>query len=420
MRIAMMTNNYKPFIGGVPISIERLSNGLRELGHEVYIFAPTYENQVEEEYVVRFKSFKHNISKGKFVVPNILDSSLEEQFRVLNIDMIHVHHPMLVGWSALYLGKRYKIPVTFTYHTRFEQYIHHLKTFNYMENVYKYEELSLKAELCSFILDFTKEKLIPKTIKCFANKCDNIIAPTNLMEDYLRGFGVRSNIDILPTGLEETSYIYNSESLKIRERYKGDKKYLMCTVSRLAKEKNIDFIVDGISLLKNKVGNCFKVLIIGDGPSKEELLDKVVDLNLRDNIEFLNSIPNEEIQKYYAASDIFLFASKSETQGIVLLEAMAAKKPVVAIEASGVVDIVKENINGYMTEENIEQWVERIMYLMRNKEEMERLKNGAYETAKCYSNEKIAKLAERSYEKAIQRYCSESREYRLYESINIR
>ena len=111
----MLTNNYKPFIGGVPISIERLANGLREQGHEVFIFAPSYENQVDEENVVRYKSLKENNKiTGKFAVPNIFDLNIERKFRELNIDIIHVHHPMLIGWTAIYLGKKYNIPVTFT------------------------------------------------------------------------------------------------------------------------------------------------------------------------------------------------------------------------------------------------------------------------------------------------------------------
>ena len=101
----MLTNNYKPFIGGVPISIERLAQGLRELGHVVYIFAPSYENQEEEPYVIRYKSCKKQMDGGMHI-PNIFDREIEDQFRLLQFDVIHVHHPMLIGYTALYLGKK--------------------------------------------------------------------------------------------------------------------------------------------------------------------------------------------------------------------------------------------------------------------------------------------------------------------------
>ncbi|HPU64127.1 MAG TPA: glycosyltransferase, partial [Mobilitalea sp.] len=135
MRIAMLTNNYKPFVGGVPISIERLAQGLRNLGHEVYIFAPSYEGQEEEPYVIRYKSRKKKL-KGEFVIPDIWDKTIEEKFAVIPFDIIHVHHPMLMGYIAQYLHKKYDIPIVFTYHTRYEQYLHYLKPYDYMQNFY--------------------------------------------------------------------------------------------------------------------------------------------------------------------------------------------------------------------------------------------------------------------------------------------
>ena len=133
MRIAMLTNNYKPFVGGVPISIERLSKSLRSLGHEVYIFAPTYDNQCDEEFVIRYKSLKGKISGG-VVLPNIFDIEIEKKFKALKFDVIHVHHPMLLGNIAQYLGRKYNIPVIYTYHTRYEEYLHFLKPFELLES----------------------------------------------------------------------------------------------------------------------------------------------------------------------------------------------------------------------------------------------------------------------------------------------
>ena len=115
MRIAMLTNNYKPFIGGVPISVDRLANALRERGNEVYVFAPTYENQEEEEYVIRFSTFAGTIAGA--VLPNPFDPRIEQKMKALKIDVIHVHHPALMGNVALHLRKKLGIPVVFTYHT---------------------------------------------------------------------------------------------------------------------------------------------------------------------------------------------------------------------------------------------------------------------------------------------------------------
>lgn len=418
MRVAMLTNNYKPFIGGVPISIERLSNGLREQGHEVFIFAPSYENQVEEENVIRYKSLKENNKiSGKFAVPNIFDRNIERKFKKLDIDVIHVHHPMLIGWTAIYLGKRYNIPVVFTYHTRYEEYLHNIKLYDALDHR-KNRDSGILNNIESDILTFTKETIVPKGVKIFANRCDTIFAPTKEIKNYLEGININTNINVMPTGLEENHFV-GDESVcrEIRNRYIDDKKYLFCTVSRLTKEKNVEFIIDGINSLKGKVGDIFKLLVIGEGQLKEELINKAKEIGVEANIQFLNNIPNEEIGDYYRACDLFLFASKSETQGIVLIEAMAAKNPVVAVEGTGVVDIVENDVNGYITNEDIEEWSDKIAYLIENKNVMKLMKRGAYETALKYSNSKIASVAEENYINAINSYNEERSGYNYEVSI---
>lgn len=127
MKIAMMTNNYKPFIGGVPVSIERLAEALRKEGHEVVIFAPMYPMQLLEKDVVRYNSLSRKMA-GEMVIPNMFDSIIETKFREGKFDVIHVHHPMLIGNTAVYLSRKYKVPLVFTYHTRYEQYLHYVNS----------------------------------------------------------------------------------------------------------------------------------------------------------------------------------------------------------------------------------------------------------------------------------------------------
>ena len=119
----MMTNNYKPYVAGVPISVERLTEGLRRRGHQVVVFAPSYDDQEEEADVVRYRSLLRGVACG-FSVPDSLDPKIERSFRDGNFDVIHVHHPMLIGRTARYLSRKYQIPLVFTYHTRYEQYLH--------------------------------------------------------------------------------------------------------------------------------------------------------------------------------------------------------------------------------------------------------------------------------------------------------
>lgn len=385
MKIAMMTNNYKPFIGGVPISIERLSEGLKENGHEVVVFAPSYKEQQEEENVVRYKSLIKGIVKG-VSVPNSFDPKIEKEFKEGNFDVIHVHHPMLIGRMALHLSKKYRVPIVFTYHTRYEQYLHYIKA--------------------PFL-----QSIVPYYVKEYANQCDMIFAPTPLMQDYLEEIGCSTPTAVLPTGLPKDSFqINDKDAEKLRKELAGDKKYLFCTIARLAKEKNIAFLFQVLAKRKREKAADFKLALIGDGPQKEQLMELAKELDLQEEIVFVGKVPNEQIKNYCKASDLFLFASCSETQGIVLLEAMAAGTPVLAIKASGVCDVVVNGKNGYMTYASEMEFERKLDELLQ--ENREYLEKGARETARRYGMKEIAGLAEFYYKKAVNGSRSETDKYR--------
>lgn len=401
MRIAMLTNNYLPFVGGVPISIKRLSEGLRCLGHEVYIFAPSYEGAEKDEYVIRYSTTNRKISKD-FAVPNFMDAIITKVFDLYFFDVIHVHHPVLIGYTALYLGKKYGIPVVYTYHTRYEQYLHYLAPYDRLQNRYFREQNTLLRHAEGQILSVSENKIVPKYIKTFTKHCDLVIAPTYLMKEHLIHQGSHTEIKLLPTGLKETSFKANiEEATKIRQKYIGDNQFLFCTVSRLEREKNLSFLIKGMKELRNQYQDNSRLLILGDGTKREELEEEARELGMEEQIIFIGTVSQDEITNYYKACDLFIFSSKSETQGIVLLEAMAASLPVVAVKASGVNDIVKDQINGYITEEDERAFSGAIYKLMSNKKYYEEVAVGATNTAREYSNDTIAKKAEVYYTEAI-------------------
>ena len=196
MRIAMMTNNYKPFVGGVPISIERLADSLRDLGHSVYVFAPDYKSPVDDdEYTFRFPTMKHKIA-GAIPIPNLIYGYVKNAISTLDIDLIHVHHPVMIGNVATRIGKEFHIPVVFTYHTRYEQYLHYLTPFGYLQN--KANQGNLLGES---ILDFAQRQVIQRYLNHFLEKCDMVFAPTESIQNYLKPFHIDTPISIAPTGL---------------------------------------------------------------------------------------------------------------------------------------------------------------------------------------------------------------------------
>lgn len=376
MKIAMMTNNYKPFIGGVPISIERLSEELRKMGHKVVVFAPSYQAQQEREEVVRYQSLIKGIAGG-VSVPNSLDPVIEKQFQAGGFDVIHVHHPMLIGRTARYLSWKYKVPLVFTYHTRYEQYLHYIGL------------SCLKG-------------LMPYYVREYTGHCDMVIAPTPLMKSHLEEMEVGAQVSVLPTGITRDSFMPEQEKVQLlRKELAAGKKYLFCTVARLAKEKNLAFLLRSLKIRKQVCGNDFRLALIGDGPERENLEKLAEKLELTNEVVFTGKVPNAEIKNYCAAADLFLFSSTSETQGIVLLEAMAAGTPVLAVRATGTEDIVMNGKNGYMTEEREDVFAEKLMDILERKE-ISFLRAGAEESAANYRSDMIAARALLYYSAAIQ------------------
>lgn len=386
MKIAMMTNNYKPFIGGVPVSIERLTDSLRGMGHEVVVFAPTYENMEEEEGVVRYRSLVKSVCKGA-AVPDGLDPAIERAFRTGNFDVIHVHHPMVIGWTALYLSQKYHVPMVFTYHTRYEQYLHYL------------------GMSCM-------KDMMPAYIRAFASKCDGVIAPTPGMKEYLEEIEVETPVSVLPTGIAAEGFLPKEDSVRsLRDELAGGKKYLFCTVARLAKEKNLDFLLESLSMRKRQGNVDFRLALVGEGPEGERLKKYAKQLNLEEEIVFAGKVPNCEIKNYCAAADLFLFSSTSETQGIVSLEAMAAGTPVLAVDATGTRDIVEDGKNGYLVKESVNDFTEKLNQILQGGlPEMLCLRAGAKVTALGYSEEATAAGAVACYRDAMERHWKKEQE----------
>lgn len=388
MRIAMFTNNYKPYIGGVPISIEHLAEALRARGHKVWVFAPSYKNEIEEEYVIRYPSFPFQVAGAP--VPDILTGIFLKKVRELEIDVIHVHHPALVGNVALHIRRKLGIPVVFTYHTRYMEYLHYIRG---LENLEEH----------TGFLDWY--------LRRFCNDCDLLVAPTPGIRSYLYGKEVIRPVEVLPTGIPAEAFLPDEKrAAEIRKRYIGDADYLFCTVSRLAAEKNLVFQMQGLAhlgrLLKKR-GKTFRHLFIGDGPAKESLVRMAEELGLSEHVIFVGNVENHEMKNYQAACDAFLFTSKSETQGIVLLEAMAAGNPVVALDASGVRDIVANGENGFLTGGDAADWAGRVAELVTNEALQQQMRANAVRTAMQYTEDEIARRAEQYYKKVCRKMSEE-------------
>lgn len=402
MKIAMLTNNYMPIVGGVPISVERQAVELAKLGLDVTVFAPEYgmEKAEKEERVPgnrgRLRIIRFAVGgkmENGMPVPRVVQKEILRTFQKEKFDLIHTHHPMLVGTTALYLGKKFDIPVVYTYHTRYEDYLHYLPPFR-------------EADRCmgvrKKIFSIGKEKVVPEYMRWFTNQCDMVFAPTAGMQKRIRQNGTKVPMAVLPTGLKDEFYMERPEEAKaIREEHLPDGRgVLFCTSGRLEKEKNLEFLLAGIQKLKGKLDMPFKVLLIGDGSRREALKRETEELGILDRVCFVGNVPNEELNRYLQACDVYLFASKSETQGIVLAEAMASGCPVVAVQASGVEDIVRDGRNGFVTEEDTDAWTEKILEITESVE-LSIMKQQARITAESFRASKLALYEELLYRQCI-------------------
>ncbi len=404
MKIAMLTNNYRPFVGGVPISVERQAQELVKLGHEVTVFAPMYGDTEEEqqkvlradedapERVVRYHTQKNKMANG-MVYPAVLPTEITEVFADEIFDVIHIHHPMFVGPLGIRLGKKYGIPVIFTCHTRYEDYLHYIPALR----VYDHSPVCKKKAV-----RWIREKVIPAYIKWFADQCDLVLSPSAGMRQILRGYGMKSASAVFPTGLEDGFFKRNAtRAAEIRREYGKGKKHLLVTVSRLEREKNYGFLLRGIADVRRKAGDDFHVLIVGDGSQKAELKVRASLLGIQDIVTFVGNIPNEEVKDYLNAADLFMFASTSETQGIVLAEAFASGTPVVAVRAVGTDDIIENGVNGFLTEEEEETWADRVAEVLSDESRLKEMGRAALDSAENYRASTLAIYEEMLYNQCV-------------------
>ena len=385
LKVAMFTNNYLPFIGGVPISIERLRYGLTKVKDTVLIVAPRYRDKLKKENnVIRMPSLFSFGDKSEFRFANIFSGYVRKKVREFKPDIIHSHHPFWIGSVGVFMARRLKIPVVYTYHTRLEHYAH----FVFLPG-------SLFRNIIAHFL-----------VRRFANKCDSVIVPTQSTEEYLRLIGVKSTIYVQPTGIEFDRFQQRDEAVikQLKTQQNINDETVFVSVARLSNEKNIDFMLEALAQLKTQTDKPFRFLMIGDGHQRQRLQQKSNDLGLAEQVSFVGAVPPEEMPQWYQLGDVFLFASQSETQGMVILEAMAAGLPVVAVRSSGIDDVVADGVNGYKTPAQQALWLEKVKYLLEDKKQRQSLAKQAVECAASHSVENFTQEVRYVYAETLARY----------------
>ena len=334
MRIGIFTDTYPPYINGVSTSVSMLENALRKKGHQVYIVTVNTENMrykyENDEHIIRIPGVPIGIYDYRLT--GVYPLKAINKIRKWNLDVIHSHTEFGVGTFARIIAKQYNIPLVHTYHTMYEDYVHYI-TKGYFNN--------------------TSKKIVEYLTNFYCNQtATELIVPTKKTYDLFKEkYKYTRNVHIIPTGIEvEKFYKENTDPAKleeIRKKHglnKGD--FVILYVGRLGQEKSVDVLIESHQELAREYKA--KLLIVGDGPDMDTYKNLVHKLKIDDNVIFTGKVPWTEVTLYYQIADIFATASKSETQGLTVIEAMAASLPVVAVDDESFRNVIIDGLNGHL------------------------------------------------------------------------
>ncbi len=360
MRILCVTATYTPSINGVAISLKLLKSEIESMRHEFIVITPKHKNQVIEPNVYRLTSFPNFFQKDYPIPLPIIPPHSLKKFKT-GFDIVFFHHPFGIAKLALYLAKHNHCPSVFFYHSRYDEVI---KNYLNSENLIK-----------------TVPRIMDSIVKSIINKSNHIISETQSIKDVLVKNQIKTPITVISTS-RASMYISTPKSI-LRKKYSLPKnKTILLCVSRLSKEKNLDFLVKAHDQQKN---NNTILLMVGDGP-EANYLKNISSINTI----FLGSVPFEKMSEIYSLSDIFVFPSKTETQGIVVLEAMSAGLPIIAFNAPGPKDFVANNQHGLLANTN-DEFLSNLKLIFSNKNMIKVLGNNAKKESEKYTLSRTAK-----------------------------
>lgn len=325
MRICHFTNTFLPHVGGVARAVQTIFEDQRRARHRALVVAPEFAEgtapQSIERSVARIPAFTH-FNDSDFSVRIPFAAALADRLSAFRTDIIHAHHPFLLGDTALREAANRQVPVVFTHHTLYERYTHYLPVES--------------AALGEFAAEVATR---------FANRCAAVVAPSESVRDLILSRGVTVPVHTIPTGVDTRRLASGRrERARARLRLAADAP-VIGHLGRLAAEKNLGYLAEAIGRALREHPEA-RALIVGDGPSRPEMDNTFASLGVAERVVFAGKLTGQALLDACAAMDVFAFASTSETQGLVVAEAMAAGVPVVALDASGVREVVRDGENG--------------------------------------------------------------------------
>ncbi|MFP4473941.1 MAG: glycosyltransferase [Desulfatibacillaceae bacterium] len=380
----MFTNTYVPHVGGVARSILTFEEDLRRMGHQVLVVAPEYPEMKGGEGTVQpgedilrlpaIQNFNGSDFSVRLPVPFVVDQKID----AFAPDIIHSHHPYLLGDSAVRAARRRSLPLVFTHHTMYEKYTHYVPL--HSESMQRFA-ISLATE--------------------YANLCDAVVAPSRSVGDLLERRGVNKPIHEIPTGVDTQKFAYGERQAFRRKHEIPGESFVIGHLGRLAPEKNLDYLTKSVArFLRGNTGARF--LVVGDGPSRDDIISICRNKGVENQLTMAGNLSGKDLVNAYHAMDLFVFASQSETQGMVLTEAMAAGKPVIALDAPGAREVVQDGENGrLLAARSSQKDFARAINNCANDGMVETWRETALKTAQEFSRERSAEKLVNVYKELL-------------------
>ena len=380
MRIGMMADAYKPHVSGITNVIALSKKFLEQAGYEVYVFTFGGGDYVDDEpNIIRTRGVPL-VDTGLYFSAR---HSSEAQKVLQKMDIIHVHHPFTSGQLAIRYCRSQGIPLVFTNHTRYDLYAH---------------------AYLPMVPDALGDAFLRAYMPAFCKACDLVIAPSPGLKDVLHNLGVETEIDVIPNGVDVQPFQSVTQPISRQQLGFDEDDILLTYMGRVGPEKNLPFLLRAFSGIAKTYDNV-NLLVLGDGPERENLEDRVKVMGMTDRVIFTGMIPYPELPAYMAAADAFVTASVTEVHPLSVIEALASGLPVVGIQSPGVGDTVEDGVTGYLApEEDLAVFTAKLSRIITDHETRQKMGAKAKEVSMTYAIENTTQIMIDCYQKLYLEY----------------
>lgn len=377
MRIIFFTDVYRPTVNGVVGSIDLFADEMRKHGHTVQIVCPKYnDDHGDEQNILRIQSIPFLLYK-EYRLASVFSKTLFSHMRKNVYDVVHIHSPFAIGLLGIYYAKRYNLPVVYTAHTNYADYLHYV------------------PGASKIITPEVTDKLAAR----FSNRIDLTIAPSEKIKQNLLKDGATQPVEVMATGIHLDQFTQGNEQ-NFRDKFNLMNDPLLLYLGRVTKEKNISFLLQSFSRVHADRPD-IKLVIVGDGPYRSHIEKEVEESGLAGSVVFTGYLQGQDRLDAFAAGDIFCMTSKTETQGMALLEAAASKLPLAVISDRAYEYIAHEGYNAIVAPDDIEEYSSQVLALLNDPRRRVEYAHNSLKLSHQFSIAHQAKQLVELYEKCI-------------------